>query len=172
MRQHCGTTKERKVKELRPAQFYIQDCRGWSWFKVSFGNGQWWCWQSRLYANDLYVLESLKWWILKIKFWGGMGVLPACISAYHTHGWYLRRTEDSVEFLETAATGNELPCECWELNPRLLEEQPSPQSHKPYIFTHYYTPNERYQKKGLIQRGPTVNASRIETSVSARRLSW
>lgn len=103
-----------------------------------------------------------------------MGVLPACISVYHTRAWYLRRTEDSVEFLETAVTGNRLPCECWELNPpRLSEEQPSPQSHKPYMYTHYYTPNERYQKKGLIQRGPTANASRrIKTSVSSRRLSW
>lgn len=52
-----------------------------------------------------------------------VSVLFTCISMYHMHSWYPWRPEEGIGFSRTEVTeGYELPCRCWELNPRSLRE--------------------------------------------------
>lgn len=54
-----------------------------------------------------------------------VAVLPAYMSVYFVHAWFLVRLEEDVQSLGTGIRdGCRLPCECWELNPSPLQVQP------------------------------------------------
>jgi hypothetical protein len=53
-----------------------------------------------------------------------LGVLPACMSVYHVHGWCLQKPEEGIKRFGTGGIGGcEPPHGDWELSSGPLEEQ-------------------------------------------------
>lgn len=53
-----------------------------------------------------------------------MNVLPAYVPVHQVHPWCLQKPEGGIGSPGTSNTGGcQLPCECWEPNPRPLQEQ-------------------------------------------------